>query len=70
MITKTSNGYAVSCDVCHKDFKPGYPVKKEEDLYNDMNHVNWAVVWTKGSKKVYCPYCLGLKKPSGRRKHG
>lgn len=70
MITKPSNGYAASCDVCHRDFKAGYPIKKEDELYYELQCNQWAVIWTKGAKKVYCPYCLGLKKPSGRRKHG
>lgn len=68
MITKLSDGFSASCDVCRRDFKPGYPIKKEEDLHNDMHYANWAVVWTKGAKRVYCPYCLGLRKPPARRK--
>jgi len=71
MITKPSTGYAASCDVCHRDFKAGYPIKKEDELYYELQCNQWAVIWTKEAKKVYCPYCLGLKKPSGRRKqHG
>lgn len=68
MITKLSEGYAASCDVCRRDFKADYSVKKEEDLYDELRHSQWAVVWTKGAKRVYCPYCLGLKRPPARRK--
>ena len=68
MITKLTEGFAASCDGCRRDFKPGYPVKKEEDLYNELNCAKWAVVWTRGAKRVYCPYCLGPKRPPARRK--